>query len=295
MNINELKLFRHLVGSLHFGKTSKACNVTPSALTRTIQRLESELNKQLFIRDNRSVKLTRAGELFCKYVDESIRHWNQFQSELARDSALYGELSLYASITAVYTILPDMLARFREIYPKIQIHLQTGDAAQALDKLANDEVDISIAALDHDRPTKLLFMEIIKTPLVFIRPVNDPEIILYKDDSPDWEKTPLIVAEKGLSRKRLQDWLSTKKIKPNIYAQVAGNEAIISMVGLGFGVGLIPQLVLEKSPMKEQVAVMENLPLLVPFSVGLCTVEKNLQNPVARSFWQLAEKVRLQA
>ena len=43
MNIQELKLFKHLTGTLHFGRTSQACNITPSALTRTIQRLEEEV------------------------------------------------------------------------------------------------------------------------------------------------------------------------------------------------------------------------------------------------------------
>ena len=54
MNIHELKVFKHLAGTLHFGRTSRACNITPSALTRTIQRLEEEVGKKLFIRDNRS-------------------------------------------------------------------------------------------------------------------------------------------------------------------------------------------------------------------------------------------------
>ena len=47
MDIRDLKLFRHLADSLHFGRTSQACNITPSGMTRTIQRLEAELNKTL--------------------------------------------------------------------------------------------------------------------------------------------------------------------------------------------------------------------------------------------------------
>lgn len=48
MNIRELELFRHLASSLHFGKSALECNITPSGLTRTIQRMESEIGESLF-------------------------------------------------------------------------------------------------------------------------------------------------------------------------------------------------------------------------------------------------------
>ncbi|HIP83110.1 MAG TPA: LysR family transcriptional regulator, partial [Desulfocapsa sulfexigens] len=50
MNIRDLRLFRHLSGTLHFGQSSRAYHVTPSALTRIIQRLEEELGEVLFLR-----------------------------------------------------------------------------------------------------------------------------------------------------------------------------------------------------------------------------------------------------
>lgn len=55
MDIRDLKLFLHLAESCHFGRTSKAMYVSPSTLSRQIQRLEEQLGHPLFIRDNRSV------------------------------------------------------------------------------------------------------------------------------------------------------------------------------------------------------------------------------------------------
>ncbi|RJX28067.1 MAG: HTH-type transcriptional activator IlvY, partial [Desulfurivibrio sp.] len=62
--------------------------------------------------------------------------------------------------------------------------------------------------------------------------------------------------ERGLGRRRLDKWFQERGITPNIYAQVAGNEAIITMVGLGCGIGVVPQLVLDKSPMLDQVITL---------------------------------------
>jgi LysR family positive regulator for ilvC len=288
MDIRDLKLFRHLADTLHFGRTSQACNITPSGLTRTIQRLETELNKPLFIRDNRSVVLTPAGKMFRDYAEDVIQRWNELQKSLSTDSTLRGELSIYCSVTAILGILPDILGRFRTAYPEVHINLQTGDAAMALAKLLNGEVDVTIAALPDRRPPHLESIKIIETPLLFIAPARFPETVVYAADGTiDWPKTPLIIAERGLSRTRAQRWFVEAKIQPTIYAQVAGNEAIITMVSLGCGIGIVPALVLEKSPLQDQVTIIEPAPRLKPFSVGICTIGKNRTNPIVQAFWKI--------
>ncbi|MBF0378701.1 MAG: LysR family transcriptional regulator [Desulfamplus sp.] len=315
MDIRELKLFRHLSESLHFGKTSRICNITPSALTRMVQRIESDLDEALFVRDSRTVKLTPAGEAFKRYAEDVLQRWNQLQNELAyyRDGNLRGALSIYGSVTAVYAILPNILKKYRKIYPEVQINLETGDAAKALTKLQNDDVDISIAAIPEKQLSNIDIMKVIETPLVFIAPVNSPETVRYCDKENnshngnsfslkedlhnskniglnkeiDWQKTPLIIADHGLSRDRFDRWLASQNVSPNIYAQVAGNEAIIAMVSLGCGVGVIPKLVLEKSPLKDEVAILDVLPELTPFSIGVCALKKNMDNPRIKAFWKI--------
>lgn len=62
MNIKSLQLFIHLCESKSFVKTAVAMHISPSALSRQIQKLEEETNQQLFVRDNRSVELTTQGK-----------------------------------------------------------------------------------------------------------------------------------------------------------------------------------------------------------------------------------------
>ena len=60
---HQLRLFTTLAGTLHFGRTARACHVSPSALSRTIQRLEADVGAPLFLRDHHRVALTPAGEI----------------------------------------------------------------------------------------------------------------------------------------------------------------------------------------------------------------------------------------
>jgi len=289
MDIRSVKIFNHLAQSLHFGRTSRACNLTPSALTRTIQRLEEELGKPLFRRDNRSVSLTPAGVIFKRYAEETEQRWQALQRELADDEALRGEISLYCSVTAATSILPRILQAFRADHPGVQIKLQTGDAAEALDKLKNREAEVIIAALPEQLPPAVMFLELAQTPLVFIEPVDGAVPLVNDDGAVDWARTPVILAEQGLSRIRVDRWFQEKGVQPNIYAEVAGNEALLAMVSLGFGVGVAPGLVLEQSPLQDRVRVFEVAPGLPPFIIGACTLEKHLANPVIRAFWATAQ------
>ena len=74
-------------------------------------------------------------------------------------------------------------------------------------------------------------------------------------------------------------------IQPEIYAQVAGNEAIVSMVSLGFGIGVVPQIVLDNSPLIGKVQVLDIKPQLEVYDVGLFTQEKKLKSPLINAFW----------
>lgn len=62
LDLRDLKTFLHLAESRHFGRSARAMHVSPSTLSRQIQRLEDDLGQPLFVRDNRTVTLTEAGE-----------------------------------------------------------------------------------------------------------------------------------------------------------------------------------------------------------------------------------------
>lgn len=291
MDIRAIKIFNHLAHSLHFGRTSRACNLSPSALTRTIQRMEEEVGQTLFQRDNRQVRLTPAGMIFKRYAEEMEQHWQQMLQELGDDTTLHGEISLYCSVTAATSILPRILGAFRSEQPGVQIKLQTGDAAEALDRLNSREAQVTIAALPEQLPEAVVFIELARTPLLLIAPQGGTQPVLDARGNINWSRTPVILAEQGLSRVRIDRWFADKNIQPDIYAEVAGNEALLAMVGLGCGVGVVPELVLEKSLMRDRVRIVPLTPGLAPFIIGACTLKRHLDNPVIQAFWNTVQQV----
>ena len=295
MDNRELQIFQHLAKSLHFSKTSAECFISPSSLTRLIQRLEDELGVQLFERDNRTVRLTAAGELFREYAEESLHNWEQLRRRLQHQAtSLTGKVSVFCSVTASYSFLRDLLDQFRVQHPGVEIQLHTGDTALTIQRVLEEQEDIGIAARPDQLPGKLQFKPIGQSPLVFIAPATDcplkerlDQYLLNKKSLP-WSDVPMVLSETGLARQRVNHWFREQGIKPDIYAQVTGNEAIVSMVSLGFGVGVVPELVVENSPKQANVSILPVEPELQPFSIGICSLRRKLSNPLISAFWELA-------
>jgi LysR family positive regulator for ilvC len=282
MDNRSLNQFVKLADSLHFGRASEACHVSPSALSRSIQRLEEELGVALFERNNRSVSLTHAGKLFLGYARDSLGDWEAIRNRLMEQSGeLHGEISMYCSVTASYSFLFEILTRFRRDHPRIEIKLHTGDPEDAITRVLSGQEDVAIGTRPRTMPTGLAFKLIAVSPLVFIASREE----IDQPDAGDWTLSPMILSERGLARNRVDEWFRSRGIRANIYAQVAGNEAIVSMVSLGFGIGVVPQIVLDNSPLKDKVRVLDVQPELEAFEVGLFTQEKKLTSPIINAIW----------
>ncbi|MCH4564508.1 MULTISPECIES: HTH-type transcriptional activator IlvY [Halomonas] len=289
MDMRPLKHFLALADTLHFGRASDACHVSPSTLSRSIRQLEESLGVRLFDRDNRHVSLTRQGQTFQGYARETLEQWEQLRLSLMSEArTLTGEISIYCSVTASYSFLYELLSEFRARYPGIELKLHTGDPAEAMARVLSGDEDMAITSRPRQVPEALAFKSLTRSPLVFIAPYDSHGWIPSTPESPSaeqWREVPMILSEAGLSREYSNTWFRALGIAPRIYAQVAGHEAIVSMVGLGFGVGVVPKIVLDNSPLRERVRVLPVKPELPHYDVGLCVLERRLRSPLIQALW----------
>ncbi|TYL48753.1 HTH-type transcriptional activator IlvY [Marinomonas sp. IMCC 4694] len=293
MNIKTLKHFLALADALHFGRASEECHISISALSRHIRQLEEDLGVVLFTRDNRTVALTQEGQKFVKYARDASSQWRLIRHELMDNSAqLRGEISIYCSVTASYSFLFEMLSRFRHVHPGIEIKLHTGDPDEAIARILDGKEEITIAARPVTMNRGLAFKPITVSPLVFIAPLEQQPNVPTSSPTTlkEWSLVPMILSEAGVSRNRVDEWFRQREVTPTIYAQVAGNEAIVSMVSLGFGIGVVPKIVLDNSPLKERVTILQVKPELTAYDIGLFTLKKSLKNPLVAAFWELMKE-----
>jgi LysR family positive regulator for ilvC len=185
------------------------------------------------------------------------------------------------------------IERFRPLFPRVALIVETGDAALALEHVYQQRADIAIAPRPDKLPDGLLVHELNTSPLVFIRPRATCEVRSQTlNGEPDWAAVPMIVARMGLSRERLFAWFAQHRQQPRVYAEVAGHEAIVAMVALGLGIGLVPEVVLEQSVINEQIEVFFRPTDIPPYHVSICCLERRLQDPVIAAFWRTVTSPR---
>lgn len=296
MDTRALSVFLCVSDTLNFSRSSELLHMSVSAVSRTIQRLEDELGQRLLERNNRSVKLTSAGHEFREYARNSIDEWQQLRRTLGSDQDLAGEVSLYCSVTATHSVLAPILEAFRLTHPSVEIKMHTGDQADGIGRILAGQDDIAVSGRPSQLPRRLEFLPLLQSPLQFCAPAADCAVrdMVLTGDLPggdiDWNNIPFIVPERGVTKETLDTWFRERGIRPRIYAQVAGHEAIVAMVSLGLGIGIAPQLVIEASGMADRVELINVQESLPPLTVGLCSQGQRLASPLVKSLWDVARQ-----
>lgn len=288
MDFAELRLFLHLSRSLHFGHTSSECHISASALSRAIQRLERDVGHALFERDNRSVQLTAQGLRFQQFASKVLDEREQLEQALTQKAEqLSGSISIFATVTACQSFLPDLLSRFRRTYPDIHVRLETGYAQSAFSMLDRGAVDVAVAALPERVPQRWVTRIVAYTPLTFVAPALACDVSRRVEQRPiDWSALPVVLPASDLARVAVDRWFRKRRVAPNVYSEVTGNEAILSLVSTGCAVGVVPQLVMDQSPLQGNVRALDVEPKLGEFRVGLCTGRTRLSDPLVAAFWE---------
>ncbi|QLB12113.1 LysR family positive regulator for ilvC [Bisgaardia hudsonensis] len=292
MEFKDLKLFLHLVETKNFSKTAIQNHMSPSTLSRQIKRMEDEIGQALFLRDNRQVSLTETGEKFLKFAQQNWQQWQYFKQQIHTDvEDLTGELRIFCSVTAAYSHLPKILEKFRKLYPKVEIQLITGDPAIAVKVVQSNQADLAIAGKPSSLPSNIIFHYLDNITLSLIAPkIACISTKLLQKIPINWQKIPFILPVEGSARQRIDQWFKKNKIKsPAVYATVSGHEGIVSMVALGCGLAMLPDVVIKNSPMYDQVSRLKLDIPIEPFELGICVQKRHLELPLIRAFWQVLE------
>lgn len=246
MNFYELKAFVVLSKQLHFAKTAEEINISPSALSRIITRLEEEAGTDLIDRSNRKVELTPNGKLFVEFAHETLeKQADLFAAFNGDKNKITGTLHVYASVTACYVILPLFIKKLSENYPGIQLVLETGDPAGAIPAVREGRANLAVAAIPEDGLSYMETISVCRSPLIFAAS-NEFDFKPGNGSPQDFiSSVPLILPKTGLARRRFDEWTKSRNVKPVVAAETEGNEAILALAQLGVGMGLVPEIVLQ--------------------------------------------------
>jgi DNA-binding transcriptional LysR family regulator len=132
-------------------RAAAALNLTQSAVSMQLKRLEELLGVDLFDRSNRRIALTASGELLLTYARRLVALNDEAVGRLT-DDVYEGELVLGAPFDIVYPVIPQVLKRFHALYPRVKVNLKSSSTTKLLRALDKGEADLILTTEHSLRP-----------------------------------------------------------------------------------------------------------------------------------------------
>jgi len=290
--------FRHLLALQaistegNFGRAAKVLGYTQSAVSQQIAALERAVGEKLVERPGgpRPVSLTEAGELLLRHADAIVARMQALQADLAAYSdGAAGTLRVgtYQSVSA--RLLPALIRRYKELWPKVQVQLTESTIDDELEqRLERGEVDLSFVMLPLEQPP-LEGEQLLVDPYVLVVPKGSP--IAERGRRPtlrELASQPLIGYRQCRSNTAIETAIRRAGGEPNFVFRSDDNGTVLGMVGAGVGIAIVPQLTLTPT---DDIDVIELGDLVPPRLIGIAWHRDRYRTPAARAFVELAREV----
>ena len=276
-----------------FGRAAIRLGYTQSAVSQQIQALERVVGERLVERPGgpRPVSLTEAGELLLRHADAIVARMQAAQADLAAFSDGEAGTLRVASYQSVSSrILPAVVRRFKEAWPKVDIQL--------VDCVLDDDLELHVEAGDVD-------LSFVMLPIGEGRPLEpeellvDPYVLIVPPDSPlagrDVPPTLREIAEYPLIGYRqcrttaLVESALRRDAEPNVVFRTDDNGTVQGLVAAGVGIALVPRLTLQ--PPDGSLEVIDMADRLPPRVIGIAWHRDRYRTPAARAFVETARSV----
>lgn len=248
MNI-ELRHLRYFVAvarELSFSRAAEQLHIAQPPLSRQIRDLEDELGTQLLDRSSRPIRLTTAGRFFQSQAQQLLDRMVEAQEATARIAEgrrTWFGLGFVPS--TLYGALPEVIRRFREGQPSVELGLIEMTTVEQFDALKTGRIDIGFGRLnieDDDVVSELVRNE----PVVAALPVNHrfnrhKSLSLAKLAS---EPLLLYPAKPRPSyADQVLEMFHSHGLKPTVALETNEVQTAIGLVVAGLGYALVPESV----------------------------------------------------
>ncbi|MFP6561856.1 LysR substrate-binding domain-containing protein [Paraburkholderia sp. B3] len=242
MELRHLKIFCAVAEYGSFTAASDKVHTVQSNITMRVKELESELGQQLFIRQKTGVVLTSAGQTFLGYARRILQLADESRNALLDTATPGGHLRLGSMETTAATRLPQVLTRYREKYPQVQLSLVTGTTVELIKAVENHRLDGALVGGLHQN-SALLQDEIFQEELVLVSSSDFDSLDALIQTMP--QQTVLVFRTGCFYRSTLEHWFHEVGLVPGQVMELGTLDGILSCVSAGMGVTLLPECIAE--------------------------------------------------
>jgi len=233
------------IGSFH--KAADILGLTPSAISHAISSMENELGFSLLTRSKSGVTLTNYGENLLPYVNAVLNSDESLQQAIAQMNGLkQGKVKIGVFSSVCVNWLPDIMNSFEKLYPKIKLEVFQGTYDDVYYWIKNGVVDLGFLSVSSakDIPIEPLYRD----PLLCVLPKDtftdaDKKYVTIED-----MRDHQFVTQRECTDADIQNFLKENSLNIQSNYHVVDDLSTIALVAKGFGICLMPALVMQDIP-----------------------------------------------
>ncbi len=249
---NRHKQLRAFVSVVKLGTLTRAAEalyLSQPSVSLLLQALERELGMSLLERRRRRINLTDAGEVLYELARPLVEGWETLDRDFqARVKGLQGgRLTIAAGSSTIQYLLPELVRRYRERFPAVQLQLENVTGKDGLALLRADQADFAVGSM-LDVPNDIAWAPVHHYDPMLIMPTDHPLAAKEKVTLEDLSPFGLILPPQRLSTYRMVDLVFQQRQVPyHVAIEVGGWEVIKEYVAMGLGISIVTGICLTEA------------------------------------------------
>ena len=263
INLNLYKVFYDVCKYGSFSKTAEFTYTTQSAISKSIKKLEDDLETQLFYRNSNGIELTDKGRELFKYIEEAYNNLLAAERNLIETENLErGTLKIGLPSHIASFFFFDKIIDFHSKYPNIEMTLISGSTGQLLELIDKHEIDLIIdTAPINTNNMDLTVIDLLTVKYGFICRKENYDKYKHIKSIKDLEDVPLVLPNKGTTnRKKLDSLFIKNNVEPKKIINIHTSEVILNAVNHDLGIGYLISDIVKGDDNYRFIDVKEDLP-----------------------------------
>jgi DNA-binding transcriptional LysR family regulator len=244
VELRQLRYFVAVAEELHFRRAAARLHISQPPLSQQIRQLEEELGCRLLARTRRRVELTPAGEAFLRDARQLLGELNGAVETARRiDAGQAGRLRVNFVGSALLSVVPGIVQRFRAAAPNVEIELHERPTADQLRLVSAGVVDVGLVRPPIEELAELRAQRVLREHTVAAIPASHPLSQLRRVPLRRLATEPLVLFPRAQAP-GFHDLLISSMVTLGEHPQVVQYApemlTIIGLVAAGIGLSLVP-------------------------------------------------------
>lgn len=267
-----LNVFVMVAEKQNFSRAAEELHMTQPAVSQYIRSLEETMDARLLERTNKYVRLTKAGEIVYHHAKEIVGLYGRMHhliNDLSNEAS--GKLSIGASYTFGEYVLPHILARLLEVYPRIQPDVTIGNTAEIAELIISQQLDVGIVEGRFKKNRQHTTQVFAEDRMVIMASAGHS--LAARSTEIEWEEladqTWIIREEGSGTREAVESVFKMFDMIPARTMQFSSTQPIKEAVEAGLGISLLSEWAVQKEIRHHELVALpvKGLPFIRQFSI----------------------------